>query len=62
MESKKILSLIKNSSTISSSDVVELDKLLADYPYFQTGQLLLAKGLLNIKSIRYNRQLKKAAS
>ncbi|MAW21284.1 MAG: hypothetical protein CMD16_02670 [Flavobacteriales bacterium] len=62
MDSKKIFSLIQKPRLISSSDISELDKLLAEHPYFQTGQLLLAKGLLNIKSVRYNRQLKKAAS
>ena len=32
---------------ITGKDVTILDKLLKDFPYFQTAQLLLVKGLLN---------------
>ena len=46
---------------ITGEDVAKIDSLLHEFPYFQTAQLLLAKGLLNTDSIRYNRQLKKAA-
>jgi tetratricopeptide (TPR) repeat protein len=62
MNSEKIISLIKNPKQISSGNIAELDRLLIEYPYFQSGQLLLTKGLLNTESIRYNRQLKKAAT
>ena len=47
---------------ITGEDVAKIDSLLHEFPYFQTAQLLLAKGLLNTDSIRYNRQLKKSAS
>ena len=53
---------IKNPQQIASEDVAKLDSLLLEFPYFQTARLLLAKGLLNTDSIRYNRQLKKAAA
>ena len=62
MNSEIIISLINNPNQISSADVAELDRLLTEHPYFQSGQLLLTKGLLNTESIRYNRQLKKAAT
>ena len=62
MNTKKIISLINNPQTISISDVTDLDSILLKHPYFQNGQLLLAKGLLNTNSIRYNRQLRKAAA
>ena len=52
---------IQNPQQISSLDVAKLDKLLQKFPYYQTAQILITKGLLNIDSIRYNRQLKKAA-
>ena len=39
-----------------------LEQLLLEHPYFQCGQLLFAKGLLNTDSMLYNRQLKKAAA
>jgi tetratricopeptide (TPR) repeat protein len=47
---------------ITGKDVTILDSLLQEFPYFQTAQLLLVKGLLNTDSIRYNQQLKKTAS
>jgi hypothetical protein len=62
MTIKKIITLIKNPQAIVSADVTNLDSMLLKHPYFQSGQLLLAKGLLNTDSIRYNRQLKKAAA
>ena len=62
MNTKKIIALINNPQNISSTDVTALDSMLLKHPYFQSGQLLLAKGLLNTNSVRYNRQLKKAAT
>jgi len=53
---------IQNPQQISNGDVSELDSLLQKFPYYQTAQLLITKGFLNTDSIRYNRQLKKAAA
>jgi tetratricopeptide (TPR) repeat protein len=61
MNSEQLISLIQNPKDINSQDITALDSLLLEHPYFSGGQLLLAKGLLNTESIRYNRQLKKAA-
>jgi len=38
-----------------------LENLTQKYPYFSISHILLAKGLLNTDSVRYNRKLKKAA-
>ena len=62
MKINEIIELIQHPSSIKSSDITCIDVLLAKYPYFQTGHLLLTKGLLNTNSIRYNRQLRKTAS
>lgn len=62
MVNEKIISLINNPQEITNADVSKLDSLLIKYPYFSSAQLLLTKGLLNADSIRYNRQLKKAAA
>ena len=62
MKIKNIIALIKNPQAIVSADITNLDSMLLKHPYFQSGQLLLTKGLLNTDSIRYNRQLKKAAA
>jgi len=53
---------IQNPQQMSSEDVAKIDSLLQEFPYYQTAQLLITKGLLNTDSIRYNRQLKKAAA
>jgi len=62
MEVEKIIKLINNPQDILSEDINNLENLLSKHPYFQSGQLLLARGLLNTDSIRYNQQLKKAAA
>lgn len=62
MNIEKIIALINAPQNILSLDVTNLDSLILKHPYFQSGQLLLAKGLLNTDSIRYNQQLKKAAA
>ena len=53
---------IQTPQNIKAKDIAEIDSLLLEFPYYQTAQLLLTKGLLNTDSIRYNRQLKKAAA
>ena len=53
---------IQTPQNIKEEDVAAIDSLLLEFPYYQTAQLLLTKGLLNTDSIRYNRQLKKAAA
>ena len=62
MVNEKIISLINNPQEITNADVSKLDSLIIKHPYFSSAQLLLTKGLLNTDSIRYNRQLKKAAA
>ena len=57
-----LIKYIQNPQQISIDNIAELDGLLKDFPYYQTAQLLITKGLLNTDSIRYNRQLKKAAA
>ena len=57
-----LIKYIQNPQQISSKDIVKLDGLLQEFPYYQTAQLLITKGLLNTDSIRYNQQLKKSAA
>tara|TARA_Y100000739_G_scaffold219090_1_gene217170 strand:- start:483 stop:1139 length:657 start_codon:yes stop_codon:yes gene_type:complete len=62
MKSEEIIQLINHPENILSDEIIKLEHLLSKHPYFQSGQLLLAKGLLNTNSIRYNQQLKKTAA
>ncbi len=57
-----IIEFKNNPQNIGEDEVDLLDNLLKDYPYFSTAQLLLAKGLHNVESIRYNRELRKTAA
>ena len=57
-----LIEYIQAPQNIKGEDVSAIDSLLLEFPYYQTAQLLLTKGLLNNDSIRYNRQLKKAAA
>jgi tetratricopeptide (TPR) repeat protein len=62
MIAKQIIEFIKKPQTISSANISSIESVLFKHPYCQSGQLLLTKGLLNTNSIRYNKQLKKAAA
>ena len=62
MRAEKVIILIKNPNTIKETSISDLENMLLKFPYFQIGQLLLTRGLLNTESIRYNKQLKMAAA
>jgi len=58
----KIDNILKNFDLIKDKEITKLEEINFKYPFFQTSQILLSKGLLNIKSIRYDEQIKKAAA
>ncbi len=58
----KINTILKNFDLIEDKEIAELEEINFKYPFFQTSQILLSKGLLNINSIRYDEQIKKAAA
>lgn len=62
MNSEQFIEYIKNPSAIDAQATAELEKLLVQYPYFQTAHLLYIKGLKNNKSIYFNDSLKIAAT
>ena len=57
MNDAQITKIKNNPEYITLEDIEILDNLTSKYPYFQAGQLLLTKGLLNTNSNRYNNQL-----
>ena len=61
MNTEKIISLIKNPNHINEKDITFLEDISINHPSFSLLHILLAKGLLNTESIRYNTKLKKAA-
>ena len=62
MDVEYIIKLIDSPQNIEDRDIIELENVILKYPFFHCGQILLARGLLNKNSIRYNKQLKKAAA
>ena len=61
-DQENIAQLIKNPQIIKLKEIELLDKLTLKYPFFQSGQILLAKGLHKTDNIRFSSQLKKAAA
>lgn len=61
MQKERIISLISNPETINKEDNLFLENTIEKYPFFSVSHILLAKGLLNTESLRYNRKLKNAA-
>ncbi len=61
MKNEEIINIITNPLSITKDNIIKIRLFLDKYPYFQSGHILLAIGLLNINSNHYNIQLKKAA-
>ena len=61
MNTENLISLIENPESISSSHLKDLEQITDKFPFFSAPYQLLAKGLLNTESFRYNRNLKRAA-
>ena len=61
MNTERIISLIENPHMINKKDIVFLENISIKHPSFSISHILLAKGLLNTESVRYNQKLKKAA-
>ena len=61
MQKERLISLVSNPNLINKEDNLFLEEIINQYPYFSISHILLAKGLLNTESIRYNRKLKKAS-
>lgn len=54
--------LLNHPETINERRTEELDKIVAEFPYFQSARALRLKGLYNADSFRYNYALKVAAA
>ena len=61
MNTERIISLIESPNLINRKDVTFLENISIKHPSFSISHVLLAKGLLNTESVRYNQKLKKAA-
>jgi len=61
MNTERIISLIESPNLINRKDITFLEDISIKHPSFSIAHVLLAKGLLNTESVRYNQKLKKAA-
>ena len=62
MNVTEYLSLINNPNAINDKQTLSLEKIVAEFPYFQSARALRLKGLYNQDSFRYNFDLKNTAA
>ena len=62
MKQEEITSVLKNPAAISFEQTKDLHGVLQQYPYFQAARAVRLKGLKNINSLHYNKELKVAAA
>ena len=55
-------SLINNPNAVNEKQTLALEKIVAEFPYFQSARALRLKGLYNQDSFRYNYDLKTTAA
>ena len=62
MNITEYLTLINNPNAINDKQTSSLEKIVAEFPYFQSARALRLKGLYNEESFRYNYELKNTAA
>jgi len=58
MNRDQFLKYVHRPEDLNQESLKDIQELLSEFPYFQTGHLLLLKNLHNVKSIRFENQLK----
>lgn len=61
MKVEQFIELIDNPSKVAETHISSIEKILSDYPFFQSAHLLYAKALQNSKHINYHNALKRTA-
>lgn len=62
IRNEKLIASIQHPTRIGKEEITDMRISLQAFPYFSSMQLLYTKGLYNISSISYNRQLRIAAA
>ena len=62
MNREEFISYIKDPTRLDKTSLSEINELLEEFPYFQSGHLLFLKNLHNLDHIRFAGQLKKSAA
>lgn len=61
MKVEQFIDLMSNPDLLEEAHIPAIERIIADYPYFQTAHLLYAKTLNNVKHINYHSALKRTA-
>ena len=61
MNREEFISYIKDPSRLDKDSLPEMNELVQDFPYFQSGHLLFLRNLRNLDHIRLGSQLKKSS-
>ena len=62
MKKIKFLDILNYSSGLNSDDLLELESVINEFPYFQAARAVYLKGLKSEKSFKYNKALKNTAA
>ncbi|MFD2563016.1 hypothetical protein [Aquimarina rubra] len=62
MNTKELTYLFQNPSLINKEQTENLEKIIQEFPYFQSARALVLKGLKDDESFRYNQELKTTAA
>lgn len=62
MNKEEFIDLLQNPNSVTNQQILSLESVLDEYPYFQAAQALQLKGLKLQRSFKYNNRLKKVAA
>lgn len=61
MKAEQFIELLKRPASAGEEHISAIEKIIEDYPFFQTAHLIYAKALHNTGSLRYHSALKRTA-
>lgn len=61
MTQEELITYIEHPETLNKESLPELERLVKEYPYFQTASLLYLKNLKNVDDINFQYELKRTA-
>jgi len=61
MKAEQVIELVKSPAAAGEEHISSIEKIIADFPYFQTAHLLYTKTLHNCSNLNYHQSLKRSA-
>lgn len=62
MKRSEVISLIENPNTVQKEQILDLQEVISEYPYFTSAQLLLCKAYFQSENLNYEKQLRLSAA